>query len=107
MTGDLGVMIVRDEDFTVDGFTDVPELERETARKLDDGTWTAYGVVVVRMCDAGDWHEDYGHALWGVVVETTTLDGCVVTDPREIGDDHLREIAGEMLTAARATGDGS
>lgn len=96
----FGVAIVPDEDFTARGYTDDEDFNRETARKIDAGEWSAYGVVVYRMCDAGDWHATH-HSVWGTVVDTTTDAGGVITDPQNIGDEHLRSLALDLLTEAR------
>lgn len=92
----FGIAIVTDSDFVLDWDE---SLVAETQANLDDGTWGAYGVVVVTTCGhCGNTERDYSRALWGVVVESTTLaDAGAVWDLVEIGDAYLREVAADLL----------
>lgn len=73
-------------------------IRREELENLEDGTWGAYGVVLVRVC--GCCHAetvDYGHALWGCVVDWDCDYVGTYSDPAAITDAHLREVARDII----------
>lgn len=76
---------------------------REEAQNLEDGTWSAYGVTVARICECCDQiTEPYVSALWGCVVESSNQDGRYAVDNLDaITDDYLREVARDVLREAR------
>lgn len=82
---------------------DETAMRREELDNLEDGTWGAYGVVLVRVC--GCCHAetvDYGHALWGCVVEWDCEYVGTYDNPAAIRDPHLREVAAELITEVGA-----
>lgn len=79
------------------------DMRREELENLEDGTWGAYGVVLVRVC--GCCHAetvDYGHALWGCVVDWDCGLTGTYADPAGIQDAHLREVARDILSEVSA-----
>ena len=106
----IEVVIVEDEDHMAHVWSDVrmgyyeEERGQEEADNLSNGTWTAYGVTTARVCDCCDSViEKYVTALWGCVVETSNQTGrYAVTELARIEDEHLREIAAELVEEAKS-----
>lgn len=79
------------------------DMRREELANLEDGIWGAYGVVLVSVCSCCDAETvDYGHALWGCVVDWSC--DLIGTYPRPEGiqDAHLREVARDILSEVGA-----
>lgn len=89
------VIIVPDTDFQVRGYTDSPDLERETIDKLGTGEWAVYGTGLGQTNDNGAIEPDYGTFVWGTVTDAGHEGTYLGAD--KIRHEYLRTLAGEQI----------
>lgn len=80
------------------------EAERYELIRIASGEWLAYGVIAYEPCpDHPGWetctHSKHVDSLWGIVTDSGH-DGDYES-PEQIQEPYLREIATDMLNAAR------
>lgn len=88
------VVIERDTDFEIKGYTDQPDLERETSAKLISGEWEVYGTGLGRTNDNGAIEPDYATFVWGTVTDAGHEGTYLGAD--KIRHDYLRSLAIEQ-----------
>lgn len=94
--GTIMIVIEIDKGFSPhNGWTDSPELERETADKIRSGEWEAYAVGLMREGEDGMIRADYSTFVWGAVCPAGSAG--LYAEPSKIRDEHLRSLAEQQL----------
>lgn len=92
----MRVRVEVQDDYDIEGSSNIPEIVAEETKKIGNGEWTPYGIIIEYLDRSEKWQP--AASVWGFVT-ASGLDG-VYDEPADIDSDYLKESAEDVRSEA-------